>query len=161
MKSFLVLLFVNISFLGIELSELREKFPEANTNAEATDYLYHQLSHVSLSDSPKFLAYKGAVLSLKAKHAKTIKEKKEFFKEGVNFLESAIEAAPTDIEIRCLRLSVQEHAPKIVKYNANIDADKIYILEHNKNQKNVQLKEFIKNCVLESSLFTDEEKRSF
>ena len=160
MKSFLILL-ISVSLFGIDIYELREKYPKASTSTEITNDLYHQLSSVTLSENPKILAYKGAVLSLKAKNAKTIKDKKMYFQEGVQFLEASVNAAPKDLEIRYLRLSVQEHAPKIVKYSKNIDEDKNFILEHYGTTKDAELKACIKSYVKDSSLFTDKEKMSF
>lgn len=160
MKSLLIL-FLSISLLGIDISELREKYPKASTSTEITNNLYHQLSSISLSDNPKLLAYKGAILSLMAKNAKTIKDKKMYFQECVQFLEAAVKDAQNDLEIRYLRLSVQEHAPKIVKYSKNIDEDKNLIMEHYGTTKDAELKACIKSYIKDSSLFTDDEKLSF
>lgn len=161
MKVFFILLFCSFSLLKIDISELRKQFPEANTDVAVVDDLYDQLSFVSLSENPKLIAYKGAVLALKSKNSKTVEEKKSFFRESVEFLEQAIKNGSEDIEIRCLRLSVQENAPKVVRYSQNIDEDKLFILKHYHDQKDTQLKVFIKNYVLGSSSFTEEEKRSF
>ncbi len=160
MKSFLILLY-SISLIGIDILELREKYPKASTDTELTNDLYNKLAAVSIADEAKIVAYKGAVLTLMAKHAKTIKEKKMFFQEGVQFLEAAVKTAPNDIETRYLRLSVQEHAPKIVKYNNNIEKDKSFLLENYGTSKDDELKTYIKSYVMDSSLFTDNEKLSF
>ena len=157
-----VLIFIcSLSLVGINISELREKYPQASTDVALTNTLNNELSEVSIADEPTLIAYKGALLTLMAKHTKTVKEKKTYFKEGVQFLESAISKAPKNIEIRYLRLSVQEHAPKVVKYNNNIEEDKLFLKEHYKIQKNTSLKAYIKSYVMDSSLFTDEEKQSF
>lgn len=161
MKFLFLTFLVSISFLEVNVSELRTKFPEAHTNSELTDDLYAKLSSITSGDKPLLVAYKGAILTLKAKHAKSLKEKKGFFKEGALLLESAIEQAPTSLEIRCLRLSVQEHAPKVVRYNANIDEDKLFILTNYSSKKELEVKNFIKKYVANSTLFTDEEKQAF
>ncbi len=160
MKSILILL-LSILLVGIDISELREMYPKASSDVEIANNLYDQLSGVSLTDNPKLRAYKGAILSLKAKNAKTIKDKKMYFQEGVQFLETAVKTAPADIEIRYLRLTVQEHAPKIVKYNKNIEEDKSFIVAHYGKTKDAKLKASIKSYVADSSLFTDEERLSF
>lgn len=160
MKMVLILIY-SLSLVGINISELREKYPQASTDVALTNTLNNELSEVSIADEPTLIAYKGAVLTLMAKHTKTVKEKKTSFIEGVQFLESAIAKAPKNIEIRYLRLSVQEHAPKVVKYNNNIEEDKLFLKEHYKIQKNTSLKAYIKSYVMDSSLFTDEEKQSF
>jgi ribosomal protein S20 len=156
-----IFLLCSISLLGIDISELREKYPEAHTDKALTNNLNEKLATISIANEPKMVAYKGAVLTLMAKHAKAIKEKKMYFKEGVQFLESAVDKAPNDLEIRYLRLSVQEHAPKLVKYSSNIEEDKRFIQEKFKTQGNTVLKTYIKSYVKASSLFTDEEKQAF
>ena len=160
MKSFLILL-LSVSLLGLDISELRITYPKASSNVEIANELYDQLSSISLSDHPKLIAYKGGVLSLKAKNSKTIKDKKMYFQESVQFLEAAVKNAPKDIEIRYVRLTVQEHAPKILKYNKNIDEDKSFILEYYGTIKDTQLKACILSYVKNSSLFSDEEKLPF
>lgn len=51
------------------------------------------------------------------------------FKAGGKLLESAIQSDPNNAEYRFIRLTIQEHAPKILKYNKNIEEDKVLILK--------------------------------
>jgi hypothetical protein len=41
-----------------------------------------------------------------------------------------IAAEPDNVEYRFLRLSIQEHTPKIVGYKSNLEADKAFIIKH-------------------------------
>jgi len=162
MKTFILLLLVSTSFcFSQELGELRVAYPNANSKESVTNELHQELSSISKTDSKTLVAYKGAVLTLKAKYAKGFKYKKTFFKEGAELLEFAITAEPKNIEIRCLRLGVQENAPKIVGYKKNIQEDKQFLLDHFATIQNQELRKFIRGYVLLSEAFSDSEKQLF
>jgi hypothetical protein len=72
-------------------------------------------------------AYTGALLMKKAGLLKTPREKLSSFKKGAKLLEAKIQAEPTNTEFRFLRLMIQEHAPKITKYNKDITNDASFI----------------------------------
>ena len=152
---------ISILLLAPKLSELRELYPKATDDKEITDRLFEKLETVTKDDKAALVAYKGAVHTLKAKFAQGIKDKKEYFKSGKELIEFAIAIEPNDIEIRCLRLGVQENSPKVVKYRADIEADKQFILDHFHAIKSEEIKVFIKNYVLRSSAFDSAEKQLF
>ena len=79
--------------------------------------------------SPKTNAYQGALIMKKASFQKTAKQKIAEFKQGASLLEAAISSSPKNAEFRFLRLCIQENAPKILKYNKNIDSDKELIIQ--------------------------------
>ena len=69
-------------------------------------------------------AYKGALLMKKSEFMKTVSQKIDMFKVGHELLEAAIKKAPQNAEYRFIRLTIQENAPKLLKYNKNIAEDK-------------------------------------
>ncbi len=159
----LTIFFLFVSTLGIsqELKELRVDYPKANLDKEITNTLYETLSSITKEDNKTIVAYKGAIATLKAKFAKGIRDKKRFFKEGAELLDFAITTEPKNIEIRCLRLGVQENSPKIVGYKKNIEEDKQYLLDHFASVTDIDLQKFIKGYVALSAAFTDAEKQLF
>ena len=86
--------------------------------------------------------YEGALLMKKAGIMSNLKTKLKEFKIGRTKLEEAILKDSTNTEYHFLRLMIQEHAPKILNYNADIEKDNIYI---RKNFKKVckELKEIM------------------
>jgi len=144
-----------------ELKLLRSDYSSANQDEEITNMLHEQLSAVSKENNMVMLAYKGAVSTLKAKFAKGIKNKKMFFKEGAELLEFTIASEPENIEIRCLRLGVQENSPKIIGYKQHIRTDKQFILDRYKTIKDKEVQNFVKGYVQLSDLFSDAEKQLF
>ena len=81
----------------------------------------------ALGDSEQ--GYAGALIIRKAGLPKA-KERLKLFKQGKAKLEAAIAADPENAEYRFLRLSIQEHTPKIVRYKADLDADKAFVIKH-------------------------------
>lgn len=79
--------------------------------------------------SSKIKAYKGGLTMKKSDYQKAAAQKVALFKKGHQLLEGAIKDAPQNAEYRFIRLTIQEHAPKILKYNKNITEDKALIVK--------------------------------
>lgn len=107
-------------------------------NQEKIELLAGKLKKLPKSDDKN--AYLGALLMKCADFQKTPKEKIEKFKAGKSMLEHEINENPTQVEYRFLRLMIQEHAPKFLKYHANIQSDVAFIKKYqNKLPKDLQL----------------------
>jgi hypothetical protein len=91
-------------------------------------------------------AYEGALLMRKAGLMKIPAEKLHFFKLGYMKLEPAIAADKENVELHFLRLTIQEHAPHIVKYYHQIDEDKAAVIKGYKT-----LPSEVKDAVMEYS----------
>ncbi len=72
-------------------------------------------------------AYEGALLMKKAGLSGNPKDKLHFFKKGRIELETVLKVDSTNAEYRFLRLIIEEHAPKIVGYKANMKADAQFV----------------------------------
>lgn len=92
----------------------------ASGNTAAIDF---QLSIVQASDIPEKNAFEGTLMMKKAQLVSKPKEKLSLFKSGRMRLESSIASDKENTEYRFLRLIIQEHAPKIVKYRKNLEED--------------------------------------
>ena len=77
--------------------------------------------------------YSGALLMKKAGLVKKPKDKLKFFKAGRIKLETALLADNENIEYHFLRLAIEEHAPKIVKYRSDINKDKELVVRNFRN----------------------------
>jgi hypothetical protein len=78
-------------------------------------------------------AYEGALMMRKSGLIKVPAEKLKYFKKGRIKLETALLKDSNNGEYHFLRLTIQEHAPKIVKYRTELENDKQYILKSFKN----------------------------
>ncbi|TYB75705.1 hypothetical protein ES675_03925 [Bizionia algoritergicola] len=139
---------------------MRQSYKEAAQSQELVDAFYKSMQIVSKTDAMALVAYKGAAIALKARSAKTLKEKKDGFIEGIGYLEYAIETEPNNIEPRFVRLGIQENTPKILKYKDAIEDDKQFILKQYHYISSSNLKNHIKDFILQSTVFTDEEKQT-
>jgi hypothetical protein len=77
--------------------------------------------------------YEGALLMRKAGLVKKPKDKLAFFKAGRIKLETALLADNENVEFHFLRLAIEEHAPKIVRYRKDINNDKALVIKKFKN----------------------------
>ncbi|HWZ14965.1 MAG TPA: hypothetical protein VNW95_06970 [Mucilaginibacter sp.] len=102
----------------------------ASGDIEAINKELDIVSQVSITDKQ---GYEGALLLRKAGLVKKPKDKLSFFKAGRIKLETAILADNENIEFHFLRLAIEEHAPKIVKYKKDIPGDKSLVVKHFKS----------------------------
>ena len=163
MKVKLVFLFLGLimALPSPDLTLVRVKYPEASKNGKEAKKLHDELISITKKDLPVLIAYKGAVTTIMANHAQGVKDKKRLFNEGKELLEHAVETQPDNIEIRCIRLSVQENAPKITGYRKNISEDKKRILDSYALLTDMGAKDFIKGYVAQSLAFSEIEKQLF
>ena len=144
-----------------DLETVRQDYRGAAENEPAVEKLFIKLMAIGKNGDATLVAYKGAVTIMMAKYAQGISDKKTFFKEGRDLLEYAIETEPMNVEIRCIRLSVQENVPKITGYHKNKDEDKQIILDTYSSMKDSGAKDFVKGYALASDSFTQTEKQLF
>jgi hypothetical protein len=85
------------------------------------------------------------------------KNRKALVKSGATNLESIIKSNPNNIELRVIRMSVQENIPKIVGYRGGLKDDKAFIL-NNYSKQNATLKNYIKRFAAQSKTMTDAER---
>ncbi|PBJ12655.1 hypothetical protein [Flavobacterium sp. ACN6] len=158
MKLLLTLL-LWVNFAGTpDLASIRKMYTDvAKSENNAKDFV-EKLSGVSNNDDKILVAYKAASILLDSKFESILGNKISRFKEGAKLLESVIAAEPNNIEIRLIRLSIQENVPGITGYKKNIKEDKKYITAHYAEQ-NAALKEYVKDFVLQSKSFSAKEKQ--
>ena len=145
---------------AIDLTEIRTAYRSAAESEVLTKTLFDDLTAVGKSDDPVLIAYKGAVGTMMAAYADELNEKKQFFKDGRELLEYAVATAPDNVEIRCIRLSVQENVPKITGYRKNQEEDKAFILQNYASMKDADARAFVKGFAGQSESFTESERQS-
>ena len=136
MSYFLSILFV------ITFSFSKSEFYKVMESGDKTviELLENKVASSSVTNDQK--AYYGAILMKSSEFQKTAGDKLKKFKKGHVLLEEMITKNPKNIEYRFLRLMIQEHAPKIVKYNTKIEEDASFIKD-NLNQASKEVKSAI------------------
>ena len=143
-----------------EIGEIRKLYPSVAETKAAADAFLAKFSGVSDSDSDKLLqAYKGSAIALKGKFASKLRLKKDYLTAGAKLLEAAIKSEPSNVEMRMIRLSIQETLPIVVSYRHNIKDDREFIFSHYKGLEG-DLKPYIRNFILQSESFSSEQKRA-
>ena len=110
----------------------RQAFYDA-VKSESVEAIDEQLKVVQSSGLKDKDAFEGTLLMKKAGLVKGAKNKLNLFKDGRIKLESAIKNNNSNTEYRFMRLIIQEHAPKIVKYRDELAADAAFIEKNFRN----------------------------
>src|SRR6187402_417571 len=146
--------FFLLFFNSTLITEIRKLYTKVNCSAANAKELAVKLNEVGKEDNKTLVAYKGATLAILSKAEKKVSDKFKKFKEGAGLIEYAIANEPNTIEIRMIRLSVQESVPVIVNYRGNKKEDKKFLLDHFKEQP-VTLKAYIGDFIAQSKSFTE------
>ncbi|SFC57516.1 hypothetical protein [Flavobacterium phragmitis] len=155
----LMTLLLWVSFAGApDLASIRKLYPEVTKSETNAKDFVEKMAGISNNDDKILVAYKAASILLDSKFEKKLGDKIDRFKEGAKLLESVIAGEPNNIEIRMIRLSIQENVPGITGYKKNIKEDKKFITSHYAAQ-NGALKDYLKDFVLQSKSFSDKEKQ--
>lgn len=154
---FLIISFVFIS-TDVDITEVRRDYKNAVISKAIAFELNSKLEVISKNDAKVFVAYKGAVISITAKYKSSNKLKSSTFKSGVSLIEYAVENDADNIEVRFVRLSVQQNSPRFLKYHNDIESDKSFILNNFNSIQSSDFKNYLKGYILESENFTKDEK---
>jgi hypothetical protein len=129
--------FFMLMVASVNGKNLPQKFDKAAFYAAMSsgdlDEVNKELDVITASSTPNRAGYEGALLMRKAGLVKRPAEKLKYFKAGRIKFETALLNDKDNPEFRFLRFAIQEHAPKIVKYNKDLEADKQFILKEFKN----------------------------
>jgi len=159
MKLFLsIILFISFSNIP-EITDIRKMYSSVVISENNAKEFASKLDDISKEDNKTLVAYKGASIVIMSRYKKEISDKSKKFKEGAKMIEFAVTSEPNNIEIRLIRLSIQEKAPKIVNYNKNKKEDKNFLLDHYKEQSG-NLKVHIRNFIMQSKSFSPADKQT-
>jgi hypothetical protein len=141
MKKILLLIIISITAFGQDIAQLRKEFIAANQSSKSSVAFLE--STAKLSDKALHQAYKGAAMVIHAKFAKGVEEKKKWAKQGISLLEEAVKKDAKNIEIRTIRLSIQEQSPKVLKYKGKVEEDREFVSTEVTKLPNGPLKTFV------------------
>jgi hypothetical protein len=123
---------------SLKVNAYPQKFEKAEfyqvMKSGTVETITNELEAVKAAPEKERDGYEGALLMKKAGLLKKAKERLAFFKQGRIKLETALLADPENTEFHFLRLAIEEHAPKIVKYHSDMEKDKTIVIKNFKNQ---------------------------
>lgn len=152
-----LLAFITLALSPNDLDNLRSLYTKASFSKANADRFSAMAEKVNSSE-PAVKAYRAAASIIQAKFEKG-NNRKTLLINGVRNLEQTIKFNPKNVELRVIRLSVQENLPKIVGYNKNLLEDKHFILK-NYSKQSTELKSYIRDCASVSKTLTASEKAS-
>jgi hypothetical protein len=129
---FLVLVASTVNAKALQQKFDKAAFYAAMASADI-DEVNKELDVITASATPNKDGYEGALLMRKAGLLKRPAEKLKYFKAGRIKFDTALMNDKDNAELRFLRFAIQEHAPKIVKYNKDVQADKTFIVKEYNN----------------------------
>ena len=138
MKLTLIIALLFLSPFGIVLNKNSEQSFDktayyAVLRVGKMDDVNQELDKLNTTTITEKEAYTGTLLMRKAGLVKLPSEKLKLFKKGRIALETELQKDSDNGEYHFLRLIIQEHAPKIVKYKKEIEADKQTIIKSYKH----------------------------
>jgi len=125
-------------FISVKINAHPQKFEKAEfyevMKSGTLETITNELDAVKSAPEKERDGYEGALLMKKAGLLKKAKDRLASFKQGRIKLETALLADPENTEFHFLRLAIEEHAPKIVKYHSDIEKDKAIVIKNFKSQ---------------------------
>ena len=124
----LISVFFILSSTFFVQQDIQDKYYKA-LNSDSLELINNQIGELEkMPTTPIIRAYMGAIIMKRASYEPLVKDKVSIFKKGHELLEGEIIVDDKNTEYLFLRLAVQEHAPNILNYSANISADKSIII---------------------------------
>lgn len=152
--AFIAALIFNIQ--SVNLDSIRAKYPTAH-QTKASAEAFGKLVGNSGSGAT-MEGYRAAAKIIQAKFA-VGEGRKKMITAGATSLESVIKSAPQNVELRLIRMSVQESLPKFIKYDRHLAADKQFIISKFGSQ-DTALKSYIKKFASRSKSFSAADRAS-
>lgn len=144
MKLYAFFIFINSLVYGQDLSLLRNNLSKAPDNKTICKTM---IDSITTTKDPIYLAYLGAYQTIWANHVINPISKLSTFNKGKKNIENAFLLDQNNIEIRLIRYSIQNNAPKFLGYSSELIRDKNFIERNYQEVKSIELKELI-NSVL-------------
>lgn len=148
----LAVLFIFLYSGGLKaqsLPEIRLAYGEARYSRETAEQFARQLEAADPQKLPVLPAYQAAADILIARYM-PLTERLSRIRPAISKLEALLDKDPDNPELRFIRLTIQEHLPKIVGYHRQIPEDRKYLEETVSKLQDKSLQEMIHSYFRES-----------
>lgn len=133
----------------LNIQQIRYKFTKAIESSEQAEQLLKYLNGQKTSD-PLVIAYKGGAEALMAKHSWNPYQKFAYLLKSQQTLQTAVNNAPLNAEIRFLRFSIQHFLPSFLGMSGNLEEDKKVIISNINTTTSGEVKKAIIKFMIES-----------
>ena len=160
MKVLMFLLFFAVANFNVadpDIEQVRALSEKAPMEEDSCEALIEVLEPYDISN-PLLYGYKGIATMIMAKHVFSPFKRLSYFKKGKEMLAEAIEADPSNVELRYLRFSAQTKAPGFLGYTDNLNEDRVFLIKVLPAIEQGEMKSKIKKFLLEAESTTSREK---
>lgn len=126
----MLLFFITISLVGTDLSAYRKMLDQSLEDEDAADRFYAQFKSVKEDREPVMVGFRAMSEFMLCKHLLNPFSKLNHFNRGRKLLETAVKRDKLDPELLFFRLSTQSNIPPMLRYNININDDKLLLLKY-------------------------------
>lgn len=140
---YLFFICIPVMSFGQNLSNYRKNYIGSVDNKTLCSQMMSQLEKEK--QDPLVLGYLGVYQTIWANHVMSPIAKLNTFTKGKKNIEKAIEKDKENVELRILRYSVQNNAPKFLGYYKNIEEDARIIKKQKQTIKDVTLLKLIES----------------
>lgn len=126
--AFIVLLSFTVFSASSSLLEVRKLYFSEITSKEESLAFIDLLKNAE--EGIEIEGYRAGATMISSKYEFSPFSKLSTFSDGKEALENIIEEHPNNLELRLIRLTIQENAPNIVHYNDKIETDRAFLKFH-------------------------------
>jgi hypothetical protein len=151
----IIALLLSLNLVAInnsELINLRSQFYEASINEAKIDVFISLIKTHKTDGDAIIKGYKAMSYMLLSKNCWNPYNKFSYFKNGKELLEESIITDQNNVELRFLRLCIQQSLPSFLKYSDQINSDLEFLTNNWSNLEDVDLKNRIQNYYLENDM---------
>lgn len=127
------------------LEELRVNYEKAVTDKNTCAAMIRSLG--TEPQSPVYRAYLGGYQAIWANHIGNPLKRLATFNDGRANIDQAAKDDPRNLDIRFIRLSVQQNAPRILGYARHIEEDRKFLKQHKENISSPTLRVMIEHLL--------------
>ena len=122
---------VTVAHNDPNMDSIRANYVKAVSDKKLCKAMLAQLQ--TKNGNSVYLAYRGAFRTIWASHAINPIVKLNACNKGKKDIENAVKESPNNIEIRFIRLSIQQNCPSFLGYNNEVEQD-LQFIHANKNR---------------------------
>ena len=130
LKSIICLLFIQLLHVTPGLKKMREYYGLINRDEKAAISLKDLAKSSPAVPANVSAAYWAAAEMALAQYKFNPGSKLNSFNAGKKALEAALRIDSLDIEVRYIRLTIQQNAPSFLGYNTSISKDRNFLIHH-------------------------------
>ncbi len=117
-------------FASNDIESVREMYYHSIEDDKVANKFLNYFDTVDVKNNATLMGYNAVANFVQSKHSWNPYTKLEHFNAGKVQLEYAIIQEDENIELRFLRLSIQENLPSFLGYNSQIKADRSFLVDH-------------------------------